>query len=194
MAPVEKISGVPHPLISTSIIKVVSLGLGFAAQHYHLEELLMEHVFQGSTVRAEATVVGVVVSCCYLAQYLAGAVAYARSNYGVPLPYMYPDTGNKEAQISKPAAYMAVVRGHENYMEFLPSLLAIVLCTALFIGEPATASVLGLVWVIARLLYAIGYASGNVNGRVPGFFLSLLAFFTLVGNGAYFFSKTWGVL
>ena len=42
MAPVEKISGVPHPLISTSIIKVVSLGLGFAAQHYHLEELLME--------------------------------------------------------------------------------------------------------------------------------------------------------
>ena len=39
-------------------------------------------------MRAEATVVGVVVSCCYLAQYLAGAVAYARSNYGVPLPYM----------------------------------------------------------------------------------------------------------
>ena len=125
---------------------------------------------------------------------LAGAASSPQSTLLALTSAADPDTGNKEAQISKPAAYMAVVRGHENYMEFLPSLLAIVLCTALFIGEPATASVLGLVWVIARLLYAIGYASGNVNGRVPGFFLSLLAFFTLVGNGAYFFSKTWGVL
>lgn len=184
----------PHPIISTSIIKLVSLGLGFAAQHYHLEDILMEHVFQGSSARAEASVVGAVVASCYMAQYLAGAVARARSTYGLPLPYMYPDTGNKEGEISNPAAFMAVVRGHENFMEFLPGLLAIVLCTAVFIGEPATAGVLGLVWVLSRYFYAIGYASGNVKGRVPGFFISLLAFFTLLGNGAFFFAKAWGLL
>ena len=42
MAPVEKISGAPHPFISTALVKLVCVGLGYAAQHYHLEEQLME--------------------------------------------------------------------------------------------------------------------------------------------------------
>ena len=79
-------------------------------------------------------------------------------------------------------------------MEFLPGFLAILLCTALFLGEPATAGSLGLLWILARFLYAVGYASGNVNGRLPGFAISVLVYLMLLGNGAMFFINAWGLL
>lgn len=71
-----------------------------------------------------------------------------------------------------PDEFMRIWRVHqnttENLMLFLPSLWLF----ALYLS-PVWAAVLGLLWVLARLVYAMGYYQ-SAEKRLPGFIASIL--------------------
>lgn len=76
-------------------------------------------------------------------------------------------------------AFNCVQRGHQNYLEQAPFLLALLLVSWPF--YPLYAGAAGLVAVAARLVYFHGYASGSPAARnyaAPFFYPALL---TLMG-------------
>eukprot|EP01024_Parvocaulis_polyphysoides_P070936 TRINITY_DN878_c0_g1_i1.p1 TRINITY_DN878_c0_g1~~TRINITY_DN878_c0_g1_i1.p1 ORF type:complete len:150 (-),score=18.18 TRINITY_DN878_c0_g1_i1:155-604(-) len=94
-------------------------------------------------------------------------VIAARKKYGVKYPDLYAtkDNGSSEANMK---AFNCVQRGHQNSIENLPSFYTLLILSGL--KYPVTASVLGAVTVLGRMLYFQGYSSGNPNGRYRGAF------------------------
>src|SRR6478736_8446285 len=89
-------------------------------------------------------------------------VARARYKYGVKLPAI---TGNPD--------FERVFRVQMNTLEWLPIFLPSLWLFAIYIGDGIAAGI-GLVWVIGRILYVLGYARA-VKDRGPGFAVQTLA-------------------
>jgi glutathione S-transferase len=104
------------------------------------------------------------VTCLTIAFYVFASirVSRARMAYGVKLP---ATTGN--------ADFERVYRVHINTLEWLPIFLPSLWLFASYIGD-ASAAALGLVWIVGRILYMIGYMKA-VEKRGPGFALQGLA-------------------
>lgn len=85
-----------------------------------------------------------------------------------------------------PPEFMYTLRVQANTVEqmvlFLPALW---LCASQWADQPAAIG--GAVWVVGRLWYAIGYYQ-DPSRRGPGFMVSTLATFFLIGGTA------WGLL
>jgi glutathione S-transferase len=89
-------------------------------------------------------------------------VARARIKYGVKLPAI---GGN--------ADFERVFRVQMNTLEWLPIFLPSLWLFAVYYSD-AIAAIIGLVWIIGRIVYMIGYTQ-SVPGRSPGFFIQALA-------------------
>ncbi|MDX1976517.1 MAG: MAPEG family protein [Pseudanabaenaceae cyanobacterium bins.68] len=100
------------------------------------------------------------------------AVGYARGKYQVPVP-----------QTSGNDTFERVFRVHQNTIEqtvgFLPGLWLFGLTV-----NANVAAILGIIWIIGRILYAWGYYL-EAKKRAPGFALSMLANLTLLFGGGY---------
>jgi glutathione S-transferase len=70
------------------------------------------------------------------------------------------------------------IRAHSNTLEWLPIFLASMWLFAIY-WSPAWAAGLGVVWLIGRVIYFVGYCS-DANQRFPGFFIQSLAHFALM--------------
>ena len=83
-------------------------------------------------------------------------VSQARAKFGVKLPAIsgHPD-------------FERVFRAQMNTLEWLPIFLPSLWLFAIYISD-GIAAVIGLVWVIGRILYVFGYAK-SVKQRGPGF-------------------------
>ncbi|XP_044156769.1 microsomal glutathione S-transferase 2-like [Bufo gargarizans] len=68
-------------------------------------------------------------------------------------------------------------RAQQNCMEFFPIFL-VALWTAGFFFFEEVAAALGLLYIFARHLYFKGYVT-SAQGRIPGFYLSLISLFLL---------------
>ena len=93
-----------------------------------------------------------------LAVVLATRVARARIKFRVELP-----------ATSGHPVFDRIFRVHVNTLEWLPTFLVPLWLCAVYLND-ATAAVLGLVWIIGRAWYFVGY-SKSVQGRLPGFFV-----------------------
>jgi glutathione S-transferase len=89
-------------------------------------------------------------------------VAIAHAKYGVRLP---ATTGRPE--------FDRVYRAHANTLEWMPTFLVPLWLFALYVSDAVAAS-LGLIWIVGRTLYFVGY-SRSVEGRLPGFFVQATA-------------------
>jgi glutathione S-transferase len=89
-------------------------------------------------------------------------VAIAHGKYGVRLP---ATTGHPE--------FDRVYRAHANTLEWMPTFLVPLWLFALYVSDAVAAS-LGLIWIVGRALYFVGY-SRSVEGRLPGFFVQATA-------------------
>lgn len=94
--------------------------------------------------------------------FLATRVAVAHGRFGVSLPAM---AGNPD--------FDRVCRVHLNTLEWMPCFLVPLWLCALYLSDRG-AAVIGLVWVIGRLVYFVGYRE-SVEKRVPGFFIQAMA-------------------
>ncbi|CCG82295.1 Putative uncharacterized protein [Taphrina deformans PYCC 5710] len=109
-------------------------------------------------------------------------------------------TARKEAKISYPTAYASTEqadkdpvskrfnctqRAHGNYLENLPNFL-ILLGTA-GLRYPVYASVAGAIWLAGRVVYALGYSTGDPAQRQKGVFqyIGLLSLLGMSGMTCY---------
>jgi glutathione S-transferase len=98
--------------------------------------------------------------------FLATRVAVAHGKFNVKLPAM---AGNPD--------FERVVRAHVNTLEWMPTFLVPLWLCAIYLSV-ITAAVLGLVWIVGRVLYWNGYSEA-VEKRLPGFFVQSTACFLL---------------
>src|ERR1700742_4598425 len=89
-------------------------------------------------------------------------VSRARSAYGVKLPAI---SGNPD--------FERVFRVQMNTLEWLPIFLPSLWLFAIYISD-AGAATMGVVWIIGRILYMLGYMRA-VERRGPGFAIQALA-------------------
>ena len=89
-------------------------------------------------------------------------VGRARSTYGIKAP---ATTGNLD--------FERVFRGQMNTLEWLPIFLPALWLFALSVSD-ALAAVLGIVWIVGRVLYIRTYAAA-ADRRGPGFRVQAIA-------------------
>ncbi|PWN17902.1 membrane-associated proteins in eicosanoid and glutathione metabolism [Microstroma glucosiphilum] len=92
-------------------------------------------------------------------------VSKARKASGVKYPQMY---ASKEEQEKSKEALMfnCVQRAHQNTLENMPMYLTTLFLTGL--RYPRLAVGFSSIWLVGRVLYTTGYASGDPSGRVTG--------------------------
>jgi glutathione S-transferase len=94
--------------------------------------------------------------------FFATQVAVARGKFRVQQP---ATTGN--------ADFERIFRAHINTLEWLPTFLAPLWLCAIYFSDKVAAAV-GLIWIVGRLVYFVGY-SRAVEKRLPGFFIQSTA-------------------
>ncbi len=104
------------------------------------------------------------VTCLAIMVYFYSSilVSKARGKFGVKLPAI---SGNPD--------FERVFRAQMNTLEWLPIFLPSLWLFAVYISDPVAAG-LGLVWVVGRILYILGYAQA-VAKRGRGFAIQALA-------------------
>jgi glutathione S-transferase len=105
--------------------------------------------------------------------WMALKVVSARKEFNIAYPAMYAE-GNSESANK----FNCVQRGHQNSLETLPMLLALE-CT-LGMQHPITAAIFGAVWTVARVLYMLGYSTGDPKKRGFGGIMSSLTLLGLI--------------
>jgi glutathione S-transferase len=105
-----------------------------------------------------------IVTCLAVAFYFftSTQVARARVRYGVKLP-----------AISGNADFERVFRIQMNTLEWMPIFLPSLWLFAIYISDAAAAAV-GLIWIVGRIVYFVGYREA-VAKRSPGFAVQALA-------------------
>ena len=98
------------------------------------------------------------VTCLALLAYflMSFQVGKARQTYGIKAPAV---SGNPD--------FERIYRVQMNTLEWMPVFLPALWLFAIYVGD-AIAAALGVVWIIGRVLYMIGYAKA-ANKRGPGF-------------------------
>src|SRR5262245_48441844 len=103
--------------------------------------------------------------------YLATRVAVAHRRFDVKLP---ATTGNPY--------FERIFRVHANTLEWMPTFLVPLWLCAIYLSDVA-AAVLGVAWILGRVLYFTGYSKA-VEKRLPGFFVQSIACFLLFVGAA----------
>jgi glutathione S-transferase len=94
--------------------------------------------------------------------WMSTRVPVARRKCGISAPAM---TGDPVLE--------RTIRAHYNTLEWLPIFLVSMWLFAIYWNDPAAAA-MGVVWIVGRVLYALGYAADAAK-RAPGFMIQALA-------------------
>jgi uncharacterized membrane protein YecN with MAPEG domain len=97
---------------------------------------------------------------------MAFAVSRAHARTGILAPAM---TGDAHLE--------RCIRAHTNTLEWTPIFLPAMWLFAVYCS-PLWAAILGLVWIVGRILYFVGYTA-DPRKRFPGFFIQSTAVFAL---------------
>nr|GAT43281.1 predicted protein [Mycena chlorophos] len=137
------------------------------------------HVPQGFSYVAAS-----LVSTVALLQYQANLVSTHRKLSGIQYPRLYAEKAEMEAN---PAAHIfnCVQRAHQNTLENIAQNYMMTLVLGLTRPKLAAAALTS--WVIHRIFYTRGYASGNPKNRNSAFGIPFYAFgmLTLIFGSAY---------
>ena len=98
--------------------------------------------------------------------WMATQVAGTRRRTGILPPVM---TGDPVLE--------RTIRAHYNTLEWMPIFLPSLWLFALYWNSTA-AALLGLLWIIGRIVYFVGYVAGAAR-RMPGFFIQAFAVIVL---------------
>ena len=114
-------------------------------------------------------------------------VSRARKKYGVDYPNLYAVAGSnhvhkhgalvKEMSQEDADSYNAVQRAHQNAVESLPQAIGLMIVGSF--GFPAVTGILGLLWIIGRIVYAAGYAI-RPKARILGGVIAGISLWSLV--------------
>lgn len=119
-------------------------------------------------------VVLVAVASIFLCQYLGICVGMARKKFSVRYPTMYSD---------KEPIFNCIQRAHQNTLEVYPVFLVLLLIGGL--QYPRLVSLCGMLWILARIVYAKGYSTGDPSKRNRGAF-GYIGLLTMLGSTVSF--------
>lgn len=114
-------------------------------------------------------VVLVGVGSAIVNMWLTFRVGSARRRFDIKYPTMYSDTN---------IVFNCIQRSHQNFLETYPQFLML-----LFLGGfeyPKFAACSGLLYLAGRIVYAIGYSTGDPSKRMRGSF-QYFGLFALLG-------------
>jgi len=111
------------------------------------------------------------VTSIFMLIYKSIKVGQARKLYDVPYPIMYSTD-------EKGKVFNCYQRAHQNTLENYPQFLVLLIFGGL--QHPVVASVSGMVWITARIMYARGYYTGDPSKRMKGSF-GYIGLLTLLG-------------
>eukprot|EP01135_Chromosphaera_perkinsii_P007752 Nk52_evm41s967 gene=Nk52_evmTU41s967 len=99
-----------------------------------------------------------------------------RKKYNIAYPKMYDEKCNE---------FNCYQRAHQNSLEALPQFYFLLLTAG--VKHPVYAAVFGLIYVISRIVYALGYYTGDPKNRVKGAFgyIALLGLLFCTLNVSY---------
>eukprot|EP01013_Petalomonas_cantuscygni_P002599 TRINITY_DN12697_c0_g1_i1.p1 TRINITY_DN12697_c0_g1~~TRINITY_DN12697_c0_g1_i1.p1 ORF type:complete len:202 (-),score=19.87 TRINITY_DN12697_c0_g1_i1:129-704(-) len=123
---------------------------------------------------------------------LSALVIEARTRHHVGHPLVYPsreDVKDEKSRIS----FICAVRAHENFLEFLPPFFVVVAALYLIGLQRSSAVFLGS-FAAARVIYGLGYASGDPKRRLLGFVLSFIPMTAGVGTLIGFCLRSYGLV
>ena len=109
---------------------------------------------------------------------LAINVSRQRGRHGVAPPGM-----------SGPPEFECAFRIHANTSEFLAPFLAALWLCAIYL-QPLAAAILGFIWLVGRVVYALGYTAAP-GKRLPGFGISMLALVLLILGALFGVVSAW---
>jgi glutathione S-transferase len=109
----------------------------------------------------------VTVLACVAYFYASVLVGKARTKYGIKAP---ATTGNPD--------FERVFRAHMNMLEWMPIFLPALWLFAIYVSD-AIGALLGLVWIVGRIMYTFAYAKAAQN-RGTGFAVQAFATFALL--------------
>jgi glutathione S-transferase len=88
-------------------------------------------------------------------------VIKARKKYGVKYPDLYAPDGHKNKK-----EFDCVQRAHQNTLEVAPSVASCTMMVGLM--HPITSAALCGIWSLGRVVYVLGYGTGNPANRRTG--------------------------
>jgi len=167
----------PNPWLSLAsnfvVFPAMACGLNAFEVERHLTTLLHLHHDQ----RWALVALGVVL-VSWLNSFLGLRVSQARQRAGIPYPLFFPDKN----EYKHSHWFQAVLRSHQNMLEYAPLLLAKALLGVLMGGVPTTAGLIVIAWVLLRVWYHFLYSSGKVSTRGNAFMPSFLLDGILTGH------------
>lgn len=109
-------------------------------------------------------------------------VSSARKAAKIKYPQVY---ATKEEEATNVAArkFNCAQRAHQNTLENVPQIIASLLIAGL--SHPRTAAISGLLYVVGRIFFTLGYNSGEPKNRVPGSLIGYLGMLPLYFTSAY---------
>ncbi|KAG9127389.1 hypothetical protein FRC07_014334 [Ceratobasidium sp. 392] len=123
------------------------------------------------------------ISTAYLSVWQTTFVTKGRKRSGIKYPQMYAE----QAQVEKdPEAlkFNCAQRAHQNTLESLPHVLLFI--PFLGLRRPILAASLGAAWTFGRILYTLGYTTGDPAKRNSrGGIISSIALFGLLFSTTY---------
>ncbi|KAG8190205.1 hypothetical protein JTE90_011927 [Oedothorax gibbosus] len=125
-------------------------------------------------------VVLVGTSSVFVAMWHGIKVGMARKKYGIKYPAMYSDTN---------VVFNCIQRAHGNFLENYPQFLFLLLVGGL--SHPRLSATGGLVYLVGRIAYTLGYSTGDPQKRMRGMFMHL-GVLTLVYTTAHFATNLLG--
>lgn len=88
-----------------------------------------------------------------------------------------------------PPDFERAFRIHANTVEFLATFLAAMWLCAIYL-QPLAAAILGLIWIVGRVVYAVGYAAAP-GKRLAGFGISMVALILLIAGALFGVITAW---
>ncbi|HEY2011251.1 MAG TPA: MAPEG family protein [Rhizomicrobium sp.] len=133
------------------------------------------------TLSAPATLLSAIATllAVLVALWTAILVARVRGRVGIKPPVM---TGSPDLE----CALRVQANTVEQFIIFLPALW---LAALYFQGW--IPGILGLLWCLGRIVYALGYRAAKPQAREPGFFISILSTLALIVLAAIGIVRAW---
>ncbi|CAI5500230.1 unnamed protein product [Closterium sp. Naga37s-1] len=107
--------------------------------------------------------------------FFAEVVMFARKKYNVQFPLLYAPESHKNNK-----EFNCVQRAHQNFLENISFFFAFLLTSGL--AYPWTSTVLGVIFLLGRIVYFLGYSTGSPAARNYGAFWTIGLLGLMIGT------------
>eukprot|EP00999_Lentomonas_sp_LEN2_P000595 NODE_1592_length_801_cov_78.047478_g1543_i0.p1 GENE.NODE_1592_length_801_cov_78.047478_g1543_i0~~NODE_1592_length_801_cov_78.047478_g1543_i0.p1 ORF type:complete len:195 (-),score=36.11 NODE_1592_length_801_cov_78.047478_g1543_i0:93-677(-) len=185
-------TGGPPPPLFVTFLLCLSTGVAFALDKYLPEKQLktLLKVKKGDELIWLAFAAGFLM---IVNNFLGSLVVSARKHFKIGHPITYPTLSEVKDNASARFGFMSVVRGHENFHEFMATFQVMFVVVGFVMGLPITTACCMMAFGLGRMLYGMGYSVSPAL-RLPGFLVSMIPALGLLGTMVLYLGRKYAGL